>query len=288
MAIALHPKTHLAVDNYLKQPAHALAIIAPRGSGKTYLAKHITARLLVVEPVQVENHQYVKVVTPDEKLSIKIEHAKEVVRFLRLKTTGDNAIRRVIIIEHGETMTLDAQNMLLKLLEEPPADTVIVITVSDRTAMLSTIMSRVQTLTVYNPAEQELRSAFKGTPSAVLDNAYKLSGGKPGLMKALVDNDTDHPLIAAIEEVKTLLAGDQFTRLLAVDEITKNKRSMLIVQALSFMAETTINLMSQKADSHAGIQKWTTILMHSNEAEEQLRRNGQAKMVLTNLFIHIY
>lgn len=287
MAIALHPKTQVAIDNYLRDPAHGLALLAPRGAGKSYLATYVASSLLRIEQDRVMQNQYVKVIAPDEKNSIRIEHAKEVVGFLRLKTTGNGTIRRVVIIEQAETMTLDAQNTLLKILEEPPADTVLIVTVSDRTAVLQTILSRLQAIVVHTPLEAELKEVFSSASPTRYEKAYRLSGGKPGLMQALIDNDTEHPMVKAIEDVKRLLALDQFSRLMEVDGIVKDKRTMMITQALSFMAESTITMVSQKSGSTSAIESWTRILKLSNEAEEQLRRNGQAKLVLANLFIHI-
>jgi|SRR3989344_2888089 len=49
---------------------------------------------------------------------------------------------KAVILKVSETLTMDAQNSLLKILEEPPADTIIIITVSNKDSLLGTIHSR--------------------------------------------------------------------------------------------------------------------------------------------------
>ncbi len=49
---------------------------------------------------------------------------------------------KAVIIETHEGITPEAQNALLKILEEPPANTIIIITTANRELMLPTIMSR--------------------------------------------------------------------------------------------------------------------------------------------------
>ena len=56
--------------------------------------------------------------------------------------------RKVCIIENADRMNEGARNALLKTLEEPPEDTVFVLTTARRSAMLPTILSRVRTYSI--------------------------------------------------------------------------------------------------------------------------------------------
>ena len=98
-------------------------------------------------------------------------------------------------------MTTEAQNALLKSLEEPPADTVIILTATSLRALLPTITSRTQHLRLETPALEAFADIFftgllRGSN---IQHAYRLSGGLPGLMSVLLESDETHPLVAAVE-----------------------------------------------------------------------------------------
>lgn len=60
-----------------------------------------------------------------------------------------NEGKRVIVIENADRMADSARNALLKILEEPPADTQFILTTTKRGAMLPTILSRVRTYSFF-------------------------------------------------------------------------------------------------------------------------------------------
>ena len=62
----------------------------------------------------------------------------------RIRLSPNEAIKKVYIIEQADKMTNQAANAFLKTLEEPPADTVIILTSSKPSALLPTILSRCQ------------------------------------------------------------------------------------------------------------------------------------------------
>ena len=57
-----------------------------------------------------------------EKGSIAIEQIRALISFFQLKVPGKTKIKRVAIIQDADRMGLEAQNALLKALEEPPED----------------------------------------------------------------------------------------------------------------------------------------------------------------------
>jgi len=91
---------------------------------------------LLVELNWPPSSPWLTVVT-DEK-SIKIEH----IRDLQTELGTSSPELRLVVITPGEKITLPAQQALLKLLEEPPANTSIVIPVRSRQSVLPTIQSR--------------------------------------------------------------------------------------------------------------------------------------------------
>lgn len=76
------------------------------------------------------------------KTSIKIEQIRELKKKLALKPYS--APLKLVVICQAEKLTLPAQNALLKTLEEPPANSLLVLCVSHLDLLLPTIVSRCQ------------------------------------------------------------------------------------------------------------------------------------------------
>ena len=76
--------------------------------------------------------------------SIPVSQVRNISRWAHL-TSG--SVKKVLIIENADAMADSARNALLKILEEPPADVVFILTTTKRGAMLPTILSRVRTYT---------------------------------------------------------------------------------------------------------------------------------------------
>ncbi|MCX6726090.1 MAG: hypothetical protein NT052_02135 [Candidatus Shapirobacteria bacterium] len=78
----------------------------------------------------------------EEKDSIKIDQIRELQKQLSLKPFL--SANKVIILSEAEKMTLPAQNSLLKILEEPPENSIIILTAQNKKMLLPTIISRCQ------------------------------------------------------------------------------------------------------------------------------------------------
>jgi len=105
-------------------------------------------------PLEVPEHADLRwITTPDEKHAIGIDQIRTLVADLSL--TSYEGGGKVAVIEPADVMTTNAANSLLKTLEEPPGDTLLIL-VADRLGRLpATIYSRCQRLTVRVPAESE-------------------------------------------------------------------------------------------------------------------------------------
>lgn len=63
--------------------------------------------------------------------------------------------KKVLIIENADRMAESSRNALLKILEEPPENTVFILTTSNRGAILPTILSRVRTYNFFNRTKEQ-------------------------------------------------------------------------------------------------------------------------------------
>lgn len=96
--------------------------------------------------VDSSNHPDVSITDPEGAV-IGIDDIRRLQRAVFVKPYEGR--KKVSIIRQGERMTVQAQNCLLKILEEPPGVGVIVITAMNRANMLPTILSRCQILKPY-------------------------------------------------------------------------------------------------------------------------------------------
>lgn len=151
------------------QLAQALMIHGPAGSGRLALAKWLAAKLLgldiaavpvlsdesvVEDGLMTLGHPDFLMIQPQpEKPSIQIEAVRDLTEFLHLHSHQGGA--RVAVLWPAESMTLPAANSLLKTLEEPPANSVIVLVTAMPDRLPATIISRCHRLRVLQPTRVE-------------------------------------------------------------------------------------------------------------------------------------
>lgn len=98
----------------------------------------------ILKDVEEINTLYISI--PEGKKSIGIEQIREAITFLQKKPIiSDN---KAVVILNGEKMTLDAQNALLKILEEPPVYATIILTTKTQETLLPTVISRCRKISV--------------------------------------------------------------------------------------------------------------------------------------------
>lgn len=286
--LILHAATQSQTEQFMQNPAHAVLLAGPNGIGKASLANHITATLLHLEQEKLATYPHFLRIEPDGA-SISIERIRELQKFLQLKTIGNQPLRRALIIEHADALTTEAQNAYLKLLEEPPADTLMVLTVNSQRALLPTILSRVQTITVHPPTEAQLQPLMKtsGKDETSLRQAFFLSNGLPGLLTALLNEDEEHPLLTSVATAKEILQKPPFERLSLVEGLSKQKESATaVLDALERIAAAGVDGAALKQDNNR-LKQWHVIRRQTVAARRALSRSANTKLTLSNLFLHL-
>lgn len=141
---------------------HALLITGKLGTGIGDFAWRLATSMLCESPsetgdicgqcrscnlLKANTHPELLVIAPEEDgKAIKIDQIRKLMEFTQLKSHYGN--RKVIIIEPADAMNSNANNSLLKTLEEPPGDTLLIL-VSHQPALLPiTVRSRCQKISI--------------------------------------------------------------------------------------------------------------------------------------------
>jgi len=140
---------------------------------------------------------------------------------------------KAYIIEEADKLTLPAANALLKLAEEPPPRTIIVLSATSDAAVLPTLRSRAQVL--YFPPDTEAKQE-----ESILCEAWKLSGQDADLAEELERAGVDQ-VRAWLAAYRQAVAHRDFLQLFALFPLEK-ERGRLLLQAL--LAETMERLKS--------------------------------------------
>lgn len=131
---------------------HAL-ILAGDVAASRLLATEVAASLLNVDAADLSRHpNFLRLVRPvdkktaEQKVTIPVDDVTDFCARLALSSFG--AGRKIAVIEDADTMNHHGQNALLKTLEEPKGDTLILLLTSYPDRLLPTIRSRATTLQV--------------------------------------------------------------------------------------------------------------------------------------------
>ncbi len=123
------------------------------------------------------NHPDVPLIEPQGNL-LRIEQIRKLLVSLAMKPFS--ARNRVVIVADAQAMNPEAANALLKMLEEPPADTTLILTALQKSDLLPTIVSRCRHIR-FNPLGlQDLMTLLKSVPEIAdefAETAVTLSGG---------------------------------------------------------------------------------------------------------------
>jgi DNA polymerase-3 subunit delta' len=145
---------------------HALLMQGPAGLGKSALAALFARRLLCIEPGEMPcghchschlfeagTHPDYQCVDPEEPgKAIKVDAIRKLINDLSLKPQYGGY--RVFVVDQAEQMNLSSANALLKTLEEPAEQTVILLITHRPSRLPPTILSRCQKLSIRAPRKE--------------------------------------------------------------------------------------------------------------------------------------
>ena len=151
------------------QLPHALLLAGPEGLGKTQFAQDLAQSLLCEHPTAdgmpcqtcrscarfaAATHPDMFVVEPEEPgKAIKVDQIRELISQFALATHQGGY--RIAILQPANQMNLAAANSLLKTLEEPPPDSLLLLISASPSLLPATILSRCQRLDFLPPSHDQ-------------------------------------------------------------------------------------------------------------------------------------
>lgn len=257
-----------------KRIPHAILLEGDKGTGRHILMRFLS-RVAVCDGenspcgecrgcylAEIGTHPDITVIAPEDgKKNITVAQ----IRALRTEAyvKPHMAVRRVFVIDKADTMNEQAQNALLKVLEEPPADIIFILIAESAAALLDTIISRCTVLSLVPPetdeavgylrkntdfSEEQIKEAIGITGNNIGAALDALSGGGTAAQAAatrfaelLISGDEAEMLKTTAEFEKNRVLADEFFKELKLSlatEIKKNLRNTITAKALVSFYDT--------------------------------------------------
>ena len=212
----------------LERNPHAILLYGPADLGKREFAERLGERLICKEAsisdacgqcsacllLKAGTHADLRQVSPEDSKLIRIDQIRELNDWS--VQTGQHGDRKVAIIYPAEQMNLQAENALLKSLEEPVPGTLFILVSDQPGRLLPTTRSRCQSYAFAAPAESVAVKWLEKNAQETKDlaQALALAGGSP--LKVVREIDSEYldrrelvakTLDGLIRKNETALAG---------------------------------------------------------------------------------
>lgn len=191
-----HTRIRQYFDTLIQQQRlhHAYCFVGPEHVGKRTVALHIAATLLKtgVDALPIQPNFLFLTTERDEKKD-KTRHAIDIGQVRQMissfSLTQSSGGYQVAIIDPADLLTTAASNALLKTLEEPRKNTVIILIAQSEDGLLSTVRSRSHIIRFSPVSEPELES-YAESLGLKKEKTLEISHsahGLPGLLKTWVE-----------------------------------------------------------------------------------------------------
>lgn len=309
---------------------HAFLIGGPSGSGKTALATQMAAAINCKEKNNLNmplpcgkcnncrriyegNFPDLKILSKrKDKATIGVEAVKDFREDMFLSST--EAESKIYIIDDAECMTTEAQNALLKVLEEPPRSVIILLLATECDRILTTIKSRAQYIAMSRFGEEELSSllisrnadarAMNITDKERFSGIVISADGRIGLAEKMLNKKSAEDNLAEREEIMSLLSvitqRASYAKIYNALSTLPNKRadlSVIFEKLMSALRDLIVLQYSPNARTvffpntdaaksccgNASVKKLLSIYEIINDTHELCVRNANISNLLTNL-----
>lgn len=268
--------------------SHSYMFIGTSGIGKKMIATEFAKAILCLNENKYcdkcksciefnsNNHPDFMIIEPDGN-NIKIEQIRELQK--RITEKPIISTKKVYIIDRADTMTKEAQNCLLKTLEEPPEFATIILLGENVNAFLLTIKSRCMILN-FNPIEDEEIKKYL-QENYQMNNITKaeldLFQGSIGKAIALKDKLEQYESLEKF--VENLERKDLIDNVKLVETLYKDKEE--IIEMLEYI---NILLLKKAREDY----RYTKCVQIVEETKKRIKQNANYDMCIDNMIFNIW
>jgi len=253
--------------------------------------------------LRMQQHPDVRLIEP-EKTTITIGQIRELINEVAFQPF--EARYRLAVLDPADQMKIEAQNSLLKTLEEPSSRTIIILITTTPYMLLGTIRSRARTLQFGEIPQDAIEHYLMSAGKMTAEDAHLTAALSGGSLSAAMSFDTNtyrEIRGQALDFVTLLLKGKDFTGASALAaQVSKDKKNFLTwidaVTALlqdSYYAAIAPDRIGQsdlreKLDEIAQITKRTTLvsaIVAVRKLKRELQININRQLALEAMFISI-
>jgi DNA polymerase III delta prime subunit len=270
--LLLSERAHLQLQTISIEQDQAILITGPEHIGKTSLVNELIAFFL---PKHIDGYSLLQL---NGELS-GIAEVKEAIRSLSVKLTSDNSIHRIVLLQNADLLSIEAQNALLKSIEEPPARTIFILSANGTETILGTIQSRTRQVQLTTPSYSKSKDYFyaRNNINTTTDFArlYQKTGGLPGAIQNELSGSSDDTMNAA----KTYITATLLDKLIIIEKISKSRQDCLL-----FVTNLLVILQAlQRSSSLEKVKKYASNVEHCLTTLQAIQDNGNIKLQLASL-----
>lgn len=269
----------------LQAGSGSLLLIGPAGVGKRTIARAFAGAFTCLEYKQNQPCGLcavcrLRATLPDVNILEPAGHPLgiDAVRALKASLSMRPFVggRRAVLLDEFEVATEEAQNALLKILEEPPTDVVFLIIASDSGSVLPTVQSRARRIQFQSVSATEISAWLvgQGVPSQEAARIGAVALGRPGLARRLIGRANAGLAFSAL---RSFGMAERFekVRLAAKTAAEIDQRDMVADWLLALRSEL-IALVIEGVSSGQGASRTVKLIRQLSGIARQLRQDSAA------------
>ena len=268
--------------------AHSYMFIGKESIGKMLFAKEFAKAILCINDskpcgkckscieFESSNNPDFEIIEPDGN-SIKIEQIRELIKKVYEKPIVSN--KKVYIINESNLMTKEAQNSLLKTLEEPPEYVTIILIASNENLFLPTIKSRCTKIMFRKLTDSELKTILERKYNKLNTQELMLKIAD-GSVNKVVSLDGKEELYNKVNRIYSSLENVNIIKLInSKEDIFKDKE-----QAIEMLEYINL-IFFDKITSNPNYIECMKIV---EDTKDRLKKNNNYDMTIDNLNMTVW